>query len=99
MQKINEFVETLLKEKGISIDDLEAKKQVVADMAKKLEAEINRAAVNALSDEKAQELADKIKNLSESEIAEFFKNAGVNIEKTTEDTMKKFRELYLGGKN
>ena len=55
MQKINEFVETLLKEKGISIDDLEAKKQVVADMAKKLEAEINRAAVNALSDEKAQE--------------------------------------------
>ena len=99
MQKINEFVESLLEEKGISIDDLEAKKQVVADMANKLEAEINRAAVNALSDEKAQKLADKIKNLSESEISEFFKNAGVNIEKITEDTMKKFRELYLGGKN
>ena len=99
MQKHNEFIEGLLKEKDIFIDDPEAKKQVVADMTKKLEEEINRAAVESLSEEKAKELAEKIDSpdFTTEKTIEFIKDSGVDIEKITEDTKNRFREFYLKG--
>ena len=98
MQNINEFIEDLLKEKGISIDDEEAKKEVIADMAAKLQEEINRALVESLPEEKAKELAKKIDdpNFTEAKIAEFIKDSGVDIAKITEETKNKFREFYMG---
>ena len=97
MQKINEFIEGLLKEKGIVIDDEEVKKQVVADMTKELETEINRAAVEALDEEKTAELAEKIDNMDDAKVAEFLEASGVDLAKITDEVMQKFREFYLKG--
>ncbi|MBR3270261.1 hypothetical protein IKG07_03385 [Candidatus Saccharibacteria bacterium] len=99
MQNINDFIESLIQEKGISIDDEEAKKEVVADMAAKLQEEINRASVEALPEEKAKELAEKIDdpNFTEDKIAEFIQNSGVDIAKIIEETKNRFREFYLKG--
>ena len=97
MQKINDFIEGLLKEKGIFIDDEEVKKQVVADMTNKLEEEINRASIEALDEEKTEELAKKIDDMDDAKVAEFLKNSGVDIEKITDEVMQRFREFYLNG--
>lgn len=98
MQKLTEFTEKLLQEKGIFIDDEETKQQVVAEMTEKLQEEINRALVEALSEEKAKELTEKINapDFTEEKTIEFIKDSGVDIEKITEDTKKRFREFYLG---
>ena len=85
MQKLNEFIEKLLEEKGISIPDEEIKKQTVADMREKLETEINRAVITALPEEKAKD------------VAKFIQDSGVDVAKITEDTLERFRKLYLKG--
>lgn len=99
MQKNNEFIEGLLNEKGITIDDEEVKKQVVAEMVAKLEEETNRALVNSLSEEQAKELAAKIDqpDFTEENVTEFMQKSGVDIAKITEDTKNRFREFYLKG--
>lgn len=97
MQNINEFMEDLLKEKGISIDDKETKEEVLADMAVKLTLEMNRAMIEALGEDKTEELAGKIDNMNDAEIAEFIQNAGVDTAKITEDAKNRFREFYLNG--
>lgn len=99
MQKISEFIEGLLKEKGIFIDDPEIRKETVADMAEKLEDQINRACVEALPEEKAAELAKIITapDFNEEKMTEFMQNSGVDMEKIATETMQKFRELYLNG--
>lgn len=99
MQKINEFIEGLLKEKGIFIDDPETKEETIADMAKTLEDQINRACIEALSEEKAKELADLVDqpDFNEEKMTEFMQNSGVNMEKIATEIMQKFREIYLNG--
>lgn len=99
MQKLNEFVENLLKEKDISIDDEEVKKQVVADMVEELEKQIKLASVEALPEEKAKELATKLDepDFTNEKFTEFMQNSGVDFEKITEDVMSRFRKLYLYG--
>lgn len=99
MQKLNEFIEKLLEEKGISIPDEEIKKQTVADMREKLETEINRAVITALPEEKAKDLASKIDNpdFKSEDVAKFIQDSGVDVAKITEDTLERFRKLYLKG--
>ena len=82
-----------------SDQDGATKKEVVADMAAKLQEEINRASVEALPEEKAKELAEKIDdpNFTEDKIAEFIQNSGVDIAKIIEETKNRFREFYLKG--
>ena len=99
MQKLNEFIEKLLEEKGISIPDEEIKKQTVADMREKLEAEIDRAVITALPEEKAKDLASKIDNpdFKSEDMAKFIQDSGVDVAKITEETLERFRKLYLKG--
>lgn len=99
MQKLNEFVEGLLKEKGIFIPDEKTKQEIVAEMVAKLKEEINRATIESLSEEKAKELAKKVDSpdFTEEEIIEFAKKSGIDVEKIAEDTKQRFREFYLKG--
>lgn len=99
MQKIDEFIEDLLKEKGISVDDPEIKKELIKEMSEKLETEINRACIQALSEEKAKELADKVDepSFTTEKMTKFLQDSGVNMEEITVETMQKFREFYLNG--
>ncbi len=98
MQNIDDFIETLLKEKGITDIDPEIQTEVKEEMKGRLLDQINKAAVMELSEEKAAELAEKVDdpNFTNEQMTEFMQNAGVNLVEVAADTMLKFRSFYLG---
>ena len=67
-------------------------------MKKRLEDQINRAAIQALSEEKADELAKRLEdpNFTNEDMAKFMQDSGVNLAEVALETMLKFRGFYLG---
>ncbi len=98
MQNIDEFIESLLNDKGITDVEPDVKEDLKADMKKRLEDQIDRAAIQALSEEKAAELSEKLEdpNFSNEDMAKFMQDSGVNLTEIALDTMLKFRGFYLG---
>jgi len=99
MQNIDEFIESLLNDKGITDVDPEIKEELKTDMKNRLLDQINRAAIMQLSEEKAAELADLVDNpdFTNEKMTEFLQNSGVNLTEVALDTMLKFRGFYLEG--
>ncbi len=99
MQNIDEFIESLLNDKGITDVDPETKEELKTDMKNRLLDQINRAAIMQLSEEKAAELADLVDNpdFTNEKMTEFLQNSGVNLTEVALDTMLKFRGFYLEG--
>lgn len=98
MQNIDEFIESLLNDKGITDVEPEIREELKADMKKRLEDQINRAAVEALSEEKAAELAKLIDepDFTNEKMTQFMQDSGVNLTEVALETMLKFRSFYLG---
>ena len=98
MQNIDDFLENLLKEKGITSVDPETRGEVKNEMRQRLVDQINRAAIMQLSEEKANELTEKLNNpeFTDEQMTQFVKDAGVNLTEVALDTMLKFRGFYLG---
>lgn len=94
---VDEFLESLLADKGIDVEP-DIKEELINEMRGKLTDEINRAAINALSEEKADELAKLIDDpeFTDEKMAEFMQNSGVDLASVTLDTMLRFRTFYLG---
>lgn len=97
MQNIDDFVESLLNDKGIEVEP-EIREELKADMKKRLMDQINRAAIQALSEEKADELAKKIDdpNFTNEDMTKFMQDSGVNLAEVALETMLRFRSFYLG---
>ena len=98
IQKIDEFIESILDEKGITDIEPDVRSELVEDMKKRLLDQINKAAIMKLSEEKAAELATLVDdpNFTNEKMAEFMQNSGVNLSEVTLETMLQFRSLYLG---
>lgn len=98
MQSIDDFIESILNDKGVTDVGPEIRVELKEDMKKRLIDQINKAAVMQLSEEKAAELATLIDdpNFTDEKMTEFMQNSGVNLPEVTLDTMLKFRGLYLG---
>lgn len=98
MQSVDEFIESLLTDKGITDIEPDIKEELKTDMKKRLLDQINRAAVMQLSEEKADELAKLIEdpNFTNEEMTKFMQDSGVNLTEVALDTMLKFRSFYLG---
>lgn len=98
MQNIDEFLESLLNDKGITDIELDIREELKADMKTRLLDQINQAAIMELSEEKAKELAELVDdpNFTNEKMTEFIQNSGVNLTEVTLDTMLKFRSFYLG---
>lgn len=98
MQSVDEFVESLLTDKGITDIEPDIKEELKTDMKKRLLDQINRAAVMQLSEEKADELAKLVEdpNFTNEEMTKFMQDSGVNLTEVALDTMLKFRSFYLG---
>ena len=98
MQNIDEFIESLLNDKGITDVDPEVREDLKADMKSRLEDQINRAAIAALSEEKAAELAKLVDDpdFTNEKMTKFMQDSGVNLTEVALDTMLKFRSFYLG---
>lgn len=98
MQNVDEFIESLLKDKGIADVEPEILEDLKADMKSRLLDQIDKAAVMQLSEEKADELAKLVENpeFTSERMAEFMKESGVNLTEVALDTMLRFRNFYLG---
>ncbi len=98
MQSVDEFIEGLLIDKGITDIEPEIKEELIADMKARLLDQINKAAIMQLSEEKADELARLVDDpaFTNEKMTEVMANSGVNLTVVALDTMLKFRNFYLG---
>ena len=98
VQSIDDFIEQILNEKGITDVSPDVREQLNEEMKTRLMDQINKAAVMQLSEEKAVELANMVDdpNFTDEKMTEFMKNSGVDLVQVTLDTMLRFRGLYLG---
>lgn len=98
MKNVDDFIEDLLVEKGITDVDPDIKKQLKKDMKKRLLDQINKAAIMKLSEDKAAELAELVDDpkFTNEKMTEFMQESGVNLTEVALDTMLKFRNFYLG---
>ena len=98
MQNIDNFIEGLLKEKGITDIDPDTKEDLVKEMKEQLMEQIDKAVVYKRSDEKATELASLMDDpgFTREQLTEFIANSGVNVDEVANEMMSKFRNFYLG---
>ena len=98
MQNIDDFIESLLIEKGITDVEPDVREELKNDMKKRLLDQIDKAAIMQLSEEKAAELAQKLDDpdFTNEQMTEFMQNSGVNLAEVALDTMLRFRNFYLG---
>lgn len=97
MQNIDDFIETLLNEKGITDIDPDTKTELKEEMKGRLLDQINQAAIMELSEEKAAELASKVDDpeFTNEKMTEFMQNSGVDLTAVVANTMLQFRSFYL----
>lgn len=98
MQNIDDFIENLLTEKGITDIEPDIKADLKNDMKKRLLDQIDKAAVMQLSEEKAAELTKLVgdPDFTNEKMTEFMQKSSVNLTEVALDTMLKFRNFYLG---
>ena len=98
MENVEKFIDQLIDEKGLGVEG-DVRKQLKLDMMERLLDQIDRASINALPEDKAIELADKLddENFTDEQVADFMNDSGVDLERVALETMLQFRLLYLGG--
>ena len=97
MDGVEQFIEELLSERGLSSLDPEIKKDIKSQMMQELMDQIDRAAINALPEERAIELAKKLDDaeFGSDQAAAFMKESGVDLQQIALNTMMTYRKLYL----
>ena len=97
IQSLDEFIESLLIEKGITDVEPEIREELKEEMKTRLLDQIDKAAVMQLSEEKAAELAAMVDDpdFTNEKMTEFMQNSGVNLTEVALDTMLQFRNFYL----
>ena len=99
MENVEAFVDQLIEEKGYSDLGDDVREELRNDMITRLLDQIDMAAINALPEEKAIELADKIDNeadFDDDKVMQFIQDSGVDLQQVALETMLQFRMLYLG---
>lgn len=98
MQNLDDFMESLLQEKGVNVEG-EVRDQLKADMTQRLLNQIDRATLNRLTEAQAIELSNKLDDpdFNDTDAAEFIKSCGIDSQQVALETMIQFRALYLGG--
>ena len=98
MENVEQFIDQLIDERDLNLDD-DVRQELKADMINRLLDQIDQASINALPEDKAIELADKLDDpdFTDEQVAEFIRNSGVDLERVALETMVQFRLLYLGG--
>lgn len=97
MQSVDEFIESLLVDKGITGIEPDVREELKTEMKTRLLDQINKAAIMQLSEEKAAELAAMVDdpNFTNEKMTEFIQNSGVNLVEVALETMLQFRNFYL----
>ena len=92
------FMESLLIEKGFADLDDETRTKMIAELKERAIDMINYSIVDALPEDKAEEVSEKIERGEDAEEAmnAAVAESGIDANKITEEALVKFRELYLG---
>ena len=98
MDNVEQFIDQLIDEKDLNLED-DVRQELKVDMINRLLDQIDKASINALPEDKAIELADKLDDpeFTDEQVAEFIRSSGVDMERVALETMMQFRLLYLGG--
>ena len=99
MQNLDTFMDGLLEASGTSKDiPAELKQQMKDEMTRTLLNQIDRAAIDQLTEEQAAELSKKVDdpNFTPEMMTKFIEDCGVDYGQVTLDTMVQFRRFYLG---
>lgn len=92
------FAEGLLIEKGLGEMEPEVKEEMVEDLLERINAFVDRAALESLPQEKLEELDQMIDNntATAENVAELIKTSGQNTDEMVAKALEKFRDIYLG---
>ena len=95
---LDAYVQSLLIEKGFTNLDEETESRMIADLKERAIDMINFSIIDALPDDKAAEISERIDNGEDAEalINAAVEEAGIDAQKITGEALDKLRELYLG---
>lgn len=98
-QQLEEFVDDMLTEKNLPGLTDDVRPDVIKEVAQTLQELINRAIINALPDDKLEEISKRIEdeNTSLVQIQDLVQQSGIDTEKIVTNTLIEFRRLYLAG--
>lgn len=98
MEEVEKFIDQLIVDKQLSGVDDEVRVQLKADLMQSLLDQIDRAAIDALPENKAEELSSKLddENFSADDVTKFIQDSGVDMQQVSLVTMLRFRDLFLG---
>lgn len=96
-QMLDAFVMQMLMDKGIADAGEEAVAKFHEDLKTMLVEEINRSLLAALPEEKLNQISASAENgeLNTESLTQAIEESGIDTAKITEETMMKFREIYL----
>lgn len=97
MEQVNQFIDSLIDEKGLSVDG-DVREELRKDMVDRLMTQIDNALINALPSDKVAELNEKLDdpNFSEQDTYDFINNSGIDTQRVILETMMQFKMLYVG---
>lgn len=95
-KELRKFVDSILEEKDTSKINPDMKDKIAERLTKKLDTQIKRALVDALTDEQLTEFEKLVDNNEVSSMSDFFKQKGVPVEQIMTQTMVRFKAAYLG---
>lgn len=95
---LEQFVDKLLEDKGLSELDVEVKKEMANDLLERLNNHINAGLLEALPPEKLEELGEVTANESAKEdaVQTFFAENVPDFQQTFTVILASFRKTYLG---
>ncbi len=96
---LDQFLEQLLEDKGLTSLEGDVREEVKVDMANRILDQIDQACINALSEEQAAELAEKVddENFGQKEMLDFIANCGIDTTAIVTGVLIQFRAFYLNG--
>ena len=98
---LGRFVDELIKQKPIAVNSAEELNVFREKCMKELDDQISDAIFDNLTDEQNKELNDILDREDDTteEYQDFFKRAGINLEKTIATAMQNYGAAFLGGQN
>ena len=96
-ETLSKFVDELIKQNPLPVDNAEELNSLREDSIKALDDRIGQDIFSQLTEEQDAELRRLLEDSNESEdtFRDFFKKAGINLESTIAKSMREFAEEFL----
>ena len=98
---LGKIVDELIKKKALPVETAEELNDLREKSIKELDDEISTAIFGSLDEKQSEELGQLLDRdeINSDAYANFFKEAGLNVEEIIAKTMQSYSEKFLGGEN